>query len=434
MHGIGNDFVMVDGVRSALPEGDPAELARAVCDRRFGVGADGLIYIEKEPHPQPLPSNGAQASPFVERGVFRMRMWNPDGSESEMCGNGIRCVARFLLDEGIVAPAAQGQESRVKGQESGDQGQGSRVKGQASSVNGQGPGDRGQASRVKGQGPGDQGQGSRVKGQASSVNGQGPGDQGQASSDLRGSDSGCPDSDAAKRQGIPVMTGAGMLYLEEAEGGQIRVDMGVARLTRGEIGMVGVADETFVGQGIEARGQASSDLRGSDSGCPDSDAAKCQEGSEDLPPLAPPSSPARTAGQEGGGFRGTAVSMGNPHLVILTNDVAAIDLHRLGPVLEHHELFPNRTNVHFVEVLDRGHIVQRTWERGAGATLACGTGACASAVAAFLNGLTDRTVLVDLPGGRLRVEYAEDGHVFMTGPAETVFDGEWSQATTHPSA
>jgi diaminopimelate epimerase len=122
----------------------------------------------------------------------------------------------------------------------------------------------------------------------------------------------------------------------------------------------------------------------------------------------------------------TAVSMGNPHLVLLVDDARAIDLARLGPELERHELFPNRTNVHFVQVVDRGHIVQRTWERGAGATLACGTGACASAVAAFLNGLTGREVDVDLPGGRLKIEYAEDGHVFMTGPAETVFDGEWA--------
>ncbi|MEX2243012.1 MAG: diaminopimelate epimerase, partial [Fimbriimonadaceae bacterium] len=179
---------------------------------------------------------------------------------------------------------------------------------------------------------------------------------------------------------IPVETGAGLLVLEDAGGGMVRVDMGVARLTRGEIGMTGPADERFVGQEVGVGGQ----------------------------------------------FRGTAVSMGNPHLVLLVDDASAIDLAKLGPLLERHELFPNRTNVHFVQVLDRGRIVQRTWERGAGATLACGTGACASAVAAFLNGLTGREVDVDLPGGRLKIEYAEDGHVFMTGPAETVFDGEWA--------
>jgi diaminopimelate epimerase len=274
MHGIGNDFVMVDGVRSAVPAADPAALARQVCDRRFGVGADGLIYIERE-----------------QVDAFRMRMWNPDGSESEMCGNGIRCVARYLIDEGVV------------------------------------------------------GQGSK----------------------------------------IPVETGAGLLVLEDAGEGRVRVDMGLARLTRGEIGMVGPAEETFIGQKIES------------------------------------------AALESCTTSATAVSMGNPHLVLIVrlDELDDIDLAKVGPVLEHHALFPNRVNVHFVQVLDRGHIRQRTWERGAGITLACGTGACACAVAAFLNGLTDRSVDVDLPGGRLHIDYAEDGRVFMTGPAETVFDGEW---------
>ncbi len=277
MHGIGNDFVMVDCVRSAVPAGDPSEISRAVCDRRFGVGADGLIYIEEEPHPD---------APIGQ--AFRMRMWNPDGSESEMCGNGIRCVARFLIDEGIT-----------------------------------------------------------------------------------------------NLPKIEVHTGAGLMVLEEAGEGLVKVDMGLARLERGEIGMTGPADEQFVAQPVEALGQT---------------------------------------------FSGTAVSMGNPHLVMLVDDVKAIDLAKLGPVLEHNELFPNRTNVHFVQVVDEGHIIQRTWERGAGATLACGTGACASAVATYLNGKTWRHVTVDLPGGQLKIEYAEDGHVFMTGPATTVYDGVWPQA------
>lgn len=277
MHGIGNDFVMVDGVRSALPTVDPREMAKSVCDRRFGVGADGLIYVERG-----------------EGDHFKMRMWNPDGSESEMCGNGIRCVARLLIDEGITGQRA-----------------------------------------------------------------------------------------------IPVETGAGLLVLEDAGEGRIRVDMGPARLTRGEIGMVGPADEGFLAQPIETR--------------------------------------------SGEVFAGTAVSMGNPHLVLILgadgaapSKAADIDLEHIGPELEHHPLFPARTNVHFLQVVNRGHLIQRTWERGAGATLACGTGACACGVAAFLNGFSDREVDIDLPGGRLHIEYAEDGHVFMTGPAETVFDGEWS--------
>jgi diaminopimelate epimerase len=151
--------------------------------------------------------------------------------------------------------------------------------------------------------------------------------------------------------------------------------MGKARLTRGEIGMAGPADERFIDEDI-------------------------------------------------GGCRGTAVSMGNPHLVIFVDDVASVDLERDGGRLEHHELFPHRTNVHFVQVLAPGKLLQGTWERGAGATLACGTGACASGVAAFLTGQAPRQMAITLPGGVLDIEYLEDGRVLMTGPAETVFEGE----------
>jgi len=124
-------------------------------------------------------------------------------------------------------------------------------------------------------------------------------------------------------------------------------------------------------------------------------------------------------------FRGTAISMGNPHLVIFVDDVHAIDLERIGPILEHHELFPKRVNVHFAQVVDKGHLIMRTWERGAGITFACGTGACSVAVAGFLTGRSDRNVDIRLPGGHLKLEYQEDGRVFMTGPAETVFEGQW---------
>ena len=122
---------------------------------------------------------------------------------------------------------------------------------------------------------------------------------------------------------------------------------------------------------------------------------------------------------------GTAVSMGNPHLVLFTDDVAGIDLEALGPQLETNPLFPRKTNVHFVQVVSRSHMIQRTWERGAGVTLACGTGACAVAVAGFLTGRTLRSVAIDLPGGRLAIEYTLDGTVLMTGPAVTVYEGCW---------
>jgi diaminopimelate epimerase len=265
MQGIGNDFVMVDAIRSPI-QADLAALARRVNDRKFGIGGDGLILLERG-----------------DKAPFRMRMFNPDGSESEMCGNGIRCLARLVRDHGH-------SEANV----------------------------------------------------------------------------------------LDVETGAGILHLELLPSGSVRVDMGRARLTRGEIGMNGPSGDQFVEKPVET--------------------------------------PA-------GVLPGTAVSMGNPHLVLFVDDAAQIDLEHIGPQLEHHPLFPARTNVHFIQVLDRGHLLQRTWERGAGATLACGTGACASAVAAFITGRADRAAEVRLPGGTLSIEYAEDGTVFMTGPAETVFTG-----------
>ena len=158
--------------------------------------------------------------------------------------------------------------------------------------------------------------------------------------------------------------------------GRVRVDMGKARFSRGEIGMSGPSDELFIEQAV------------------------------------------------GDGYLGTAVSMGNPHLVIFVADVAAVPLETAGPKLEHLSVFPKRVNVHFIQVVDRGHLIQRTWERGAGVTLACGTGACASAAAAFLTGRTNRKVEIQLPGGKLELEYLEDRRVLMTGPAETVFEGQ----------
>ncbi len=263
MHGIGNDFVMVDVIRDGALTGDIADLARRVNDRRFGVGGDGLILVER-----------GKTAPF------QMRMFNPDGSESEMCGNGIRCFARLLKDHGHL-----------------------------------------------------------------------------------------------EADSVDVETGAGTLTLNLVGGNRVRVDMGLARLTRGEIGMTGPADEPFTEQ-----------------------------------PVAD-------------GFRGTAVSMGNPHLIVFVDDASKVDLAKVGPILEHQPEFPKRVNVSFIQVVDRKHLIQRTWERGAGTTLACGTGACASAVAAIVTGRADRSVEMQLPGGKLEIEYLEDGRVFMTGPAETVFEG-----------
>ncbi|MGE0002081.1 MAG: diaminopimelate epimerase [Fimbriimonadaceae bacterium] len=268
MHGIGNDFVMVDAVRSGLPRENLADLSRAICDRNLGVGADGLIFALR----------GSTTD-------FLMRMFNPDGSESEMCGNGVRCFAKFVTDHGHTSSAF-----------------------------------------------------------------------------------------------IDVETGNGILRLETLADGQVKVMMGKARLTRGEIGMTGDPSAEFIAQPIESGGRTIS---------------------------------------------ATAVSIGNPHLVTFVEPDEILDLPVRGRELEHSPLFPERTNVHFVTVLGPNRLKQVTWERGAGATLACGTGACACAVASYLNGHTGREVTVDLPGGTLQIEYAESGEVYMTGPAETVFEGEW---------
>ncbi len=252
MQGIGNDFVMLDTLRDPLTVEDLPLLSRSLNDRKFGIGGDGLILLER-----------GDSAPF------RMRMLNPDGSESEMCGNGVRCCARLIRDHGH--------------------------------------------------------------------------------------------SDAST---IPIETGAGVLELQFV-GDLVRVDMGLATIL------------DLVEQPI------------------------------------------------GEDYLGTAVSMGNPHLVIFVDDVASVDLLRLGPFFEHHPFFPNRTNVHFAQVVDRTHLIQRTWERGARVTLACGTGACSVGVAAAVTGRAERDVSVQLPGGVLRIEYVDDGRVFMTGAAETVFEGRW---------
>jgi diaminopimelate epimerase len=174
-----------------------------------------------------------------------------------------------------------------------------------------------------------------------------------------------------------VETGAGTLTVSGAGDGQVRVSMGVPRLMRRDIPMTGPPEDRFLDQPIAE-------------------------------------------------FRGSAVSIGNPHLIVFVDDVSKVDLSHWGPLLEHDPMFPNRINVHFVQVDDRGHLRQRTWERGAGPTLACGTGACAAAVAAYETGRADRDLHIKLPGGELRIEYLDSGEILMTGPAETVFEGEFA--------
>ena len=270
MQGLGNDYVYVNGLEETIE--NPAEMARKISDRHFGVGSDGLILI--------LP---------CEEADFRMRMFNADGSESEMCGNGVRCVAKYIHDKGL-----------------------------------------------------------------------------------------------SNKEEIRLLTGAGILTLKLiVENGitkRVRVDMGAPELQPERIPVRASGDQA-VGMNVRAGGQE---------------------------------------------MRMTCVSMGNPHAVIPVEDADSFDVHGIGPLLENDPLFPNRTNVEFVTVRDRNHLRMRVWERGAGETMACGTGACATLVACVLNGLCERKAILELNGGPLTVEWEpETNHVFQEGPAEFVFDAEY---------
>ncbi len=282
MHGTGNDFVMVDGRN--LPEQDWSTLAEEVCDRHFGVGADGLILL--------APSNVAD---------LKMRMWNPDGSESEMCGNGIRCFTKMALEQGIVTRS---------------------------------------------------------------------------------------------REEFTAETGAGVLKLRPRwDGGEVsavQVDMGAPILDPATVPVATTAAQVT----------------------PDANGVRWVH-----------DYPITVAGTT---IDVSCVSMGNPHAIhILHGSPNDFPLERLGPLVEHHSFFPRRVNFHIVQVIDRSHLVMRTWERGAGITLACGTGACATMVAAHLHGLIDDTVEIQVPGGMLTIHWTGNGPVLMTGPAETVYAGDW---------
>jgi len=275
MHGAGNDFVVVDGDKEKLPEEHLPGLARGVCDRHFGVGGDGLILV--------LPSRVAN---------FRMRMLNPDGTEAEMCGNGIRCFAKYLFDRKMHQDVV-----------------------------------------------------------------------------------------------MTVETLGGIKTLKlNAVGGKVqtvRVDMGEPRLQRSQIPMKGAETGKVVAEPIKVAGKK---------------------------------------------IEVTCVSMGNPHCVTFVDRVEGYPVGKTGPEIENHPCFPQRTNVEFIEVLNEREVKMRVWERGAGETLACGTGACASVVASALNEKTGRKVTVHLAGGDLFIEWLGDNKVFMTGPVEEVCEGKLNPA------
>ena len=275
MHGLGNDFVFIEDKTGQ--DKDYTALARAMCNRHTGIGADGLIVI--------VDSRVADV---------RMRIINSDGSEAEMCGNGIRCFAKYVYDSGII-----------------------------------------------------------------------------------------------EKKQFTVETPAGIMEPEITVGADnkaelITINMGRPSFNRSEIPMEG-ADGRVLNEDL------------------------CVDGEN---------------------WKVTSLLMGVPHTVTYVDDVDIVDIEKIGPLFEKHEAFPKHTNINFAQQMDDRTVKVRTWERGAGATLACGTGSCSVAVASFLNGRTGREVDIQLPLGTLHIEYREeDGNVYMTGPAAVSFTGTWPDET-----
>ena len=270
MHGIGNDYVYMDCTKERLE--NPGEIARLVSDRHKGIGSDGLILIQSS-----------------DEADFEMAMYNADGSYGKMCGNGIRCVAKYVYDNGLT-----------------------------------------------------------------------------------------------DKTEISVISGGAVKYLKltvvNGKVKKVRVNMGEPILKPSEIPVVGDGDK-LVAVPIVVDNQV---------------------------------------------YEMTCVSMGNPHAVVFLDDVENLKIEEIGPRFEQHERFPDRVNTEFVERIDRKNLKMRVWERGSGETMACGTGACATAVAAILNGYAERDVTVHLLGGDLEISWDEtDNCVYMTGPAATVFTGEF---------
>ena len=272
MHGCGNDYIYINGFTEKIPAEEKPEFVRRMSDRHFGIGGDGVIFIN--------PVNGQQAD-------FEMEMYNADGRRSQMCGNGIRCVAKFVYDYGLT-------DSTL----------------------------------------------------------------------------------------IRIISGGKVKILElsvkDAKVERVRVNMGVPIFDPVQIPVVCEGEEA-IAQPIEVAGKT---------------------------------------------WLMNCVSMGNPHAVIFVEDVAGMDLEKIGPLFENHERFPQRVNTEFARVIDRHRVEMRVWERGSGETLACGTGCCATLAACVRNGLTDRKAILQVLGGELEIEWKEEtGEIFMTGPAETVFEG-----------
>ncbi len=271
MQGCGNDYVYVDGSKEKIDLDKKPEIVRRLSDRHFGIGGDGVIFIN--------PAADAD---------FEMEMYNADGTRSEMCGNGIRCVAKYVYDKGLT--------------------------------------DKEELCIVS----------------------------------------------AGKKKYIT-------LTIENGKAVMVRVNMGAPELCAEKV-PVKSEREQVVDEPITVNGKT---------------------------------------------YRMTCISMGNPHAVVFMEDVDNLEIEKIGPFFENHEVFPNRTNTEFVRIIDRNTVQMRVWERGTGETLACGTGTCATVVACVLNGLTEDKVTVKVLGGEIFVHWdREENVVYMTGPATHVFEGE----------
>lgn len=280
MHGCGNDYIYINGAGEKIEQEKKGELVRKLSDRHFGIGGDGVIFIH--------PITDEMQKTLEQQVDFEMEMFNADGTRAEMCGNGIRCVAKYVYDKGLT-----------------------------------------------------------------------------------------------DKTSISIISCGKVKHLEltvkDGKARSVRVNMGAPVLRSSDIPVISDKEEC-INEEIAVNGEK---------------------------------------------FKMTCVSMGNPHAVIFMEEIANLDLEKIGPLFENHKCFPNRTNTEFVKILDRNTVEMRVWERGTGETLACGTGACAVVTACILNGLTAQEVTVKLLGGELNIRWdRENNQIFMTGPAETVFDGE----------
>lgn len=280
MHGCGNDYIYINGAREKIEQEKKGELVRKLSDRHFGIGGDGVIFIH--------PITDEMQKALEQQVDFEMEMFNADGTRAEMCGNGIRCVAKYVYDKGLT-----------------------------------------------------------------------------------------------DKTSISIISCGKVKHLEltvkDGKTRSVRVNMGAPVLRSSDIPVISDKEEC-IDEEIAVNGEK---------------------------------------------YKMTCVSMGNPHAVIFMEEIANLDLEKIGPLFENHKCFPNRTNTEFVKILDRNTVEMRVWERGTGETLACGTGACAVVTACILNGLTAQEVTVKLLGGELNIRWdRENNQIFMTGPAETVFDGE----------